>query len=795
LNTNTSRRSVVATSVASILLCTSLARAQEEATTASAPALPLSSLPSEIQTEEIVITGTNIRGSEPAGAPLTILTRDYIEASGFTNVPTLLESLPQNFALANQTGVLTPGVSDPQTQGVAINLRGIGEGTTLVLINGRRPALGFLGAAVDISALPLAAIERVEILRDGASALYGSDAVGGVVNFILRQDFKGAETRLQSAFADASDEYDASQLVGTSWDAGNILGSVQFHKRTLLASTDRPEIVPLGVQPASLLPEDKNYSATLTGRQKFTENLELFGDVLYTNRDSFNLSGQTLFNERYDTENDQVSGTLGLGFWIGGEWKGEISGGYSTYSNDQTLNSDLFKNLLGLGVITMNTDSTVETARLKFDGPIFSLPGGAVLGAFGTEYRSEDFESVQSSSTGIPLGAPFDLDQNVKSAFAEVKIPLVGESNAMSGVRSLALSVAARYDDYSTFGSSTDPKIGFSWEPIAALEVRGSYNTAYLAPRLLDNSLSPNRVSASFQPDPTSPTPTQQVILFGNAVETLKAQESENFTLGFTIKPQNLPQIDVSYYNINYTDRISAPAASAIVLLNNPAAFGGLVIRNPSVDQVNQAIALGQRGGNPFVAFLDAGLTPNPNFDPSTVNAIIDLRRRNLSETQTSGLDLAIQSQFEAGPNKFTWGLDATYILELNQRVTSATAELDTVGTYQNPPEFRGRAAFGWNRGGLQTNLFVNYTDSYIDNRVLTAPVDVDPYTTVDLRLAYRFSNTVVPGLTVAAIGRNILDEEPPKTAVLQPITDLGFDPTNASPLGRQLGVEVLKTW
>jgi outer membrane receptor protein involved in Fe transport len=130
-----------------------------------------------VDVEEIVVTGTNIRGIENPTAPLIVLDREYILSTGVGTTTRLIETLPQNFALAGQSSVPVPGITDARTQGSAINLRGLGEGTTLVLLNGRRIALGFAGSAVDVAAIPLSAIERVEMLTDGPSAVYGSGAI------------------------------------------------------------------------------------------------------------------------------------------------------------------------------------------------------------------------------------------------------------------------------------------------------------------------------------------------------------------------------------------------------------------------------------------------------------------------------------------------------------------------------------------------------------------------------------------------------------------------------------------
>ncbi len=161
------------------MLCTAMsAAAQNDATTADKLA-------------SVVITGSNIARTEIETAlPVQVLTREDIERSGSATVGELMSKvsanvLGHNDALSIDSG--TPGLS-------SINLRGIGSGNTLVLLNGRRIAnYAFDGAAVDVNSIPLAAIDRVEILKDGASAIYGADAVAGVVNFILRKNFTGLE--------------------------------------------------------------------------------------------------------------------------------------------------------------------------------------------------------------------------------------------------------------------------------------------------------------------------------------------------------------------------------------------------------------------------------------------------------------------------------------------------------------------------------------------------------------------------------------------------------------------------
>jgi iron complex outermembrane receptor protein len=193
---------------------------------------------------EIVVTGTHIRGEEPIGSHLIVLDRDYIDRSGYGRVEDVLATLPQNFAGNNDAlGGATQQSFQAQNfnRGAEIQLRGLGVGTTLTLVNGHRlPSGGLVGDFVDISTIPTSAIERIEVLPDGASAIYGSDAIGGVVNFILRKDFSGAETRARfsSAQGDAK-ERQLSQLFGTTWTDGSALVGYQYYLRDPLPASDR----------------------------------------------------------------------------------------------------------------------------------------------------------------------------------------------------------------------------------------------------------------------------------------------------------------------------------------------------------------------------------------------------------------------------------------------------------------------------------------------------------------------------------------------------------------------------
>jgi iron complex outermembrane recepter protein len=148
-------------------------------------------------TETITVTGTRIRGSGSA-SQVTVTTRRELEQAGINDLAEYTRILPQNYTGGQNRGIAGGGEQGGQqnlNNSAALNLRGLGPDATLTLLNGHRLSYDALDQGVDISAIPLAAIERIEVVADGASALYGSDAVAGVANVILRRDYDALETR------------------------------------------------------------------------------------------------------------------------------------------------------------------------------------------------------------------------------------------------------------------------------------------------------------------------------------------------------------------------------------------------------------------------------------------------------------------------------------------------------------------------------------------------------------------------------------------------------------------------
>lgn len=212
------------------LLCIGVinaSEAQESETTASASA----DVPTTL--DHVRVTGTNIKGAQISGVgPVSVIDAEAIERSGAISVETLLQRIP---ASAGTAGSQTSAYWTSDGWGTAqVNLRGLGPSRTLVLVNGRRMVNGGTGAnsAVDLNMIPIAMIERIEVLKDGASAIYGADAVAGVVNIITKSAFDGTRASIkygQTAKGDG-EETAADITFGVQGERGSMVLGATFNE-------------------------------------------------------------------------------------------------------------------------------------------------------------------------------------------------------------------------------------------------------------------------------------------------------------------------------------------------------------------------------------------------------------------------------------------------------------------------------------------------------------------------------------------------------------------------------------
>jgi len=761
----------------------------------------------EVEFEEIVVTGSHIRGAGAAGSQVFTYDRGDIDIQGYSTLPQFIQSLPQNFngGISESTDQFSfeNGAFNNISGGTGVNLRGLGNVSTLVLLNGQRLApAGLDGSFVDVSMVPLSAIERVEVLTDGASAIYGSDAVGGVVNFKMRKDYDGAETRVRygGATGGGLEEITIGQTFGRTWGRGYGLISYEYSHRDNLDTRDRSftENAPV---PNDLVPEQERHSFFLTGGQKLTENLEVFTTAYYSTRDSsrnnfLNTSVPAIIS---DGEGEQYGGTLGaaldLDSSIGNGWLAELVGNYSRSENiskSRDQDEDESENTF----LTRASESL--SADLNLDGALFHMPGGDAKLAVGGHFRHEKFGDVDLSvDPSMIFGGIDDSNRDVYAIFGELHLPLVSEGNRMPGVEKLEVSISGRYEEYSDFGSSTDPKFGVLWSPVEGLNLRGTYGTSFRAPLLneLDETFN-SAILVNGIPNDMSPTGTSLVIqLFGDSNKNLQPETATIWTAGFDLQPVAVPGLNVSvtYFNIDYKDRIGLLTGDFPPPLNDPNFFPFIDFNGPDAA---------------FLASLDdfgfvLNFTSFPGFGPpadfADADVIFDSIVKNLARNKTTGLDFSVSYALDmANAGSWNFSLGGTYLFEFINQALATDPVVDFVGTIENPVELRMNGGVSWSYEGFTANLTLNYVDSYEDNRV-DPSVTVDSWTTTNLTISYntedRFDGGILDNTTFTLSAINLFDQDPPFLAALRTNTNIFFDPSAHNPNGRVLSFQITKKW
>ncbi len=245
-----SRFTILSIAALAALSISGQASAQQQETppapTQPAAAEPVADTGKKSATEEIVVTGSRIRRKDlTTPAPVTLISREQVTASGKISIGDFLQTLPEQ---GNATNTSVNNSGDGSTR---VSLRGLGTARTLVLVNGRRFVPGGTGAdaSVDLNSIPTASIERIEILKDGASALYGSDAIAGVVNIITRKGFKGTEIAGTAGLSSHGDgaTYDINATTGQSGERGNVVFSGGYYQQKPVWAGDRDfASVPVG---------------------------------------------------------------------------------------------------------------------------------------------------------------------------------------------------------------------------------------------------------------------------------------------------------------------------------------------------------------------------------------------------------------------------------------------------------------------------------------------------------------------------------------------------------------------
>lgn len=859
--------------------------------------------------EAIIVTGTRIRGNGPVGSPVATVDREALDRSGRATISDFIQTLPQNFsggpAEAN-VGTSARGYANTNlTYGSGINLRGLGSGSTLTLFDGSRPALGGgSGAFTDLSLVPSAAIERIEILTDGASAIYGSDAIAGVVNIRFRNRFEGAETRLRAATADGDfGEYQLGQLFGTHWNSGRLVIAGEYYRRgnlpstqrafatedlrpfggpdlrsnfnnpgTVVAANGRRFLIPAGqdgtaLTPAQLipstgfnrgdtrrnidiLPRQETATLYLSAEQDIGETVSLFARTLYAERNFaarqrvFGITqltvpttspyyvdpigtGQNIsvyYDPTADFGPEGVEGSAraintALGGRAGvGPWAIELSGGYGlqrerndgvnivhrlrlTRAAATTTRAEAI-NLLGDGAV--NDPALIDslrgslsrrvryenwTAAFRADGPLLALPAGAVKMAFGAEYRRDQLRYTQtidrSADTPRTSGIPGLPDHRiVRAIYGELVVPFFDAGDNFPG--RLTASAAARYEDYSDVGDTANPKFGIQWNAVRGVTLRASYGRSFRAPFFDELVGTANAFYETIAlPDPSSPTGQTVVLgLFGFRPD-LGPEKATNWTAGVDLEPAFLPGVKLSgtYFDISYRDRIATASFDLFNFLVRRDIYGAIVDDNPDPALV-------------AAYFADPSFSNTLGVTPGEVGAIVDGRTLNLSRAHVRGLDFDASISRQLGEALVQFSVGGTRLFTIDNRITSAAPTVNVVGTLGNPVKLRLRGRAGFALGRFDGGLGLNHVAGY-RNLTVTPAETVNSWTTIDLQLGARIGAEMPGGrsLRLALSVNNLFDKAPPYVQFRTGSSAFGYDPEQASAVGRVVALQAVIAW
>jgi iron complex outermembrane receptor protein len=750
---------------------------------------------------EVLVTGTHIGGAAPVGAPILTLDSTYIENSGYISTQELIQSIPQNFrggaAGASTDQLLSSGTNASYNSsfGSGINLRGLGSTATLVLVNGHRVASSGSGYFTDISTIPISAIDHIDVLTDGASAIYGSEAIAGVVNIVLKKQTDGLEVGARYGAAHGFSTDGGNGQIGHEWTGGGFTFGGDFSHGSSLDVSERPFTSAVG-SPTSIFPSFTQTALSAATHQNVGDQLEVHGDAQYSHASKQSYSSGTSAPQTYrlNSTTDRWSASVGASFRLSDSWtlRYDASGG------NELNNPPSYSITAGQAAFydDSRTQSRFSDQDLSASGDLFRLPAGAIKAAVGASYRTEEFNLDNITPFG---STPYEVSRNVKAVYAETNIPVFGEPNQITGFRKLTLSVAVRHDHYSDFGNTTNPRYGVVWSPVESLNVRGAYSTSFRAPATGQELLySKIGILGSFLqpfpgPDNVGSVPVLELL---GGRPNLQPETARNTTVGFDFKPNFIPDLQLSfnYYNIVYSKQL-ASAPNSYNPVNDPS-VASIVTRFPSSAPILALVSASEAAGAPYYDLTGGAFGPNPLA--STVY-LYDGREANLASTRTSGYDISANYHAQVGLDSIDSRFDLTHIDQFETQLTAGASEISTVGTVGYPASLRFRGQSVWTHRDLNVSVAGNYVGRYTDTSALR-PREVGSYTTFDFVTRYNVGNTATPvlhGLVGTLAVSNLFDRRPPfvENGTLGLFSGSHYDPANSDPTGRLITVTLSKRW
>ncbi|PQJ72810.1 MULTISPECIES: TonB-dependent receptor [Polaribacter] len=560
--------------------------------------------------DEVVITGNRTKPRTILDSPVPI---DNINVAELTKSgkPTLDRMLTfkvpsfnsQNQAIADATAHYDPA-----------DLRGLGPSRTLVLINGKRknqsaqvylnrtPGKGEVG--VDLKSIPTAAIERVEVLRDGASAIYGSDAIAGVLNIILKKDVNYSTFTSKAGITSEQDGFNFSSDFNTAFsfgDGGFVNVTLGYYKQAITNRAGDVPVSDIGANPSArdLAWLEANPQAGMNVGQPEMEKKDLFvnmehpigeNSTLYSFHGLTTRNGQSFayyrapywrndvadanfltrnpddfigYQPTFETTiNDHIN-ALGLRFPIAEGWDADASVTYGSNDVDVTINNSLNRDYLadhGTSPRSFNPGGYVFTNIVgNFD--INSQLSDAVGLAFGLEFKQESFKAIE--------GNPLSYYGAGSDSFAGIKPDEAGKWTRNNlGLYSqleydvtdkLLLGAAGRYEDYTDAGSNFSWKVNGRYKLGSNGALRGSYSTGFRAPTLHQSHITLSQyiiVAGSSEPLLQGTLANDNPAVQALGVPSLTHEISKNISGGLTYKFNRNFSASVDFYQIKVDDRV-----------------------------------------------------------------------------------------------------------------------------------------------------------------------------------------------------------------------------------------------
>jgi iron complex outermembrane receptor protein len=826
--------------------------------------------------EEIVVTGTLIRGIAPAGAETLSVSNADIAATGAVSTDQVLANIPQIGNLFNGLPQIAAGTGT-NIQVVRPNLRNLpGAATssgaaTLVLVDGHRiVGAGVFQSAPDPDVVPPGVVERVEIVPDGGSSTYGADAVGGVINFITKRHFSGVQADGRFGFAGDYKTYDANATIGQDWGGGSVYVSYNYAEHDALFGHDRSYVkgidwttgIPTGrncatpnvsvttagvstsyavpglvpgtfnacdiSKDATFYPKDernslfaglsqdlgdairfdlRSFFTRRTEASNLGEGVPVSVNVTAANPFYRNLTGsganQTQniqFNylpvfgnnsqlESTSLEEWGITPTLSIDLTSHWQLRAMFNYGHSTttffqneanttlqqqYANGTTSSTAIdpydiaaTPNRQLLSAIenwqdTGEGKSGLINARVIADGSLFTLPGGEVRVAAGAEYIRDSFESrsgltVLGGQSSLPFSS---YARDVKAAFGELQIPIVGADTNLPAINALSLSASGRYDDYSDFGHTFNPKFGVTYEPVNWIGVRGNWGKSFNAPTPVDELGALNNMILAqnfFVPAPagqTPPTGSYAIALTGTT-HNLQPQTAHTYSFGTDVRPPFVPGLkaSVTYYHIDFYGLLGqAPIFNSSLFFPD---YGKYYTLNPTLAQI-AAFASQASGGLTQVApFLAPG--------GPLVYELLDFRRTNLGDAHLAGLDYSLKYEHSTGFGSMDANFSATYQLKDELDSGPGTPLLSQIENGASRLNFS--ATIGANMGQqLRAQATLNHTQGYSVLASPTLPQDyVGSFDVVNLFFRYGLNGSDWSKDLAFTLGLdNVLNRDPP---------------------------------